>query len=190
MMEKRVSTRKTTFLKPKKAIKQRYSLSNERLGKEHWKDRNIEKGQQGGNMLSSMLFRRVYCSFPSEKVMNWYRKWFFQNSKFLYNVVEFSTDFVDCNVLKCQQGKNWLSSCLSWRDNCIFPNENVSKITKIQKFSDKIQEYLQTSVGKRFKINRRKRKKAKFLSFFDFFSEFFFEIEKFDKIEASKSSRW
>ena len=29
---------------------------------------NIEKGQQGKSVLSSMLFRRVYCNFLSENV--------------------------------------------------------------------------------------------------------------------------
>ena len=31
---------------------------------------NVEKGQQGGTMLSTGLFRRAYCSFFSENVLN------------------------------------------------------------------------------------------------------------------------
>ena len=33
-------------------------------------DWTVEKGQQGENVLSSGLFRRVYCSFSSENVSN------------------------------------------------------------------------------------------------------------------------
>ena len=51
----------------------------------------------------------------------------FQNSKFLcIFCFKDSTDFVDCNVLKGQQGKSWLSSSLSSssrRDNCLVLNE-------------------------------------------------------------------
>ena len=38
-------------------------------------DWNVEKGQQGKNVLSNRLFRRICCTFLSENVSNWHRKW-------------------------------------------------------------------------------------------------------------------
>ena len=40
--------------------------------------------------------------------------------------VEVSTDFLDWIVSKIQQGKGWLSSSDSRRDNCNVLNENVT----------------------------------------------------------------
>ena len=38
-------------------------------------DWNVEKGQQGKNVLSTRLFRRVLFSFRFEIVLNYQRKW-------------------------------------------------------------------------------------------------------------------
>ena len=38
-------------------------------------DWNIEKDQQGKNLISSRRFRRVFCCFLSENVSNQHRKW-------------------------------------------------------------------------------------------------------------------
>ena len=38
-------------------------------------DWNVEKGQQGKNVLSSRFSWRVYCSFLSDYVSNWNRKY-------------------------------------------------------------------------------------------------------------------
>ena len=93
-------------------------------------DWTTEKGRQGNNVLPSRLFWRVYCTFLSENVSNWHRKWqktqnfpFFNYFCFFLKV---STNFVDWNVLKCQRGNDWFSSSLWGRDNCNIRNENVS----------------------------------------------------------------
>ena len=73
-------------------------------------DWNVEKGQQGKNVLSSRLFWRVYFSFRFENVLNCQRKWqkpkSFKFSKFLSIFVKVSTVFLDWNVLQCQQKTN------------------------------------------------------------------------------------
>ena len=68
---------------------------------------SVEKGQQRNNVLSSRLFRKVYCRFSSENTSNCHRNdkkpRFFNFQCFYPFQVEVSTDFVDWNVLESQQ---------------------------------------------------------------------------------------
>ena len=76
---------------------------------------NIEKSWKRRNVLSSRLFQRVYCNSLSEKKLKVTPKKM-KNTKlikfqsFYAFFVKVSTDLVDCNKVKGQQRKSWLSS--------------------------------------------------------------------------------
>ena len=79
-------------------------------------DWNIEKDQQGKNLISSRRFRRVFCCFLSENVSNQHRKWQrTQNFSIFKDFMIFFvlSEFVELYVLKGQQGNGSLSSSLS-----------------------------------------------------------------------------
>ena len=86
-----------------------------------WNVENAQRDRNGRNSLSSMLFRRDNGCFLNEKYIKFKPK-MTKNPKFskfqsFYAIfVKFSTDFVDWNVGKSQQGTNLLSSSLFRRD--------------------------------------------------------------------------
>ena len=88
-------------------------------------DWNVKKGQQRKNVLSSRLFRRVYCSFPNENDLKFTPKMtknkIFSNFQSFYAFfVKVSTDLVDW----CFKGSTTPKSTNSVYVECLHKNSS------------------------------------------------------------------